>query len=388
MKYDIVALKNKMLVKYPFFGSIITNVQYEESENIETAGTDGKTIFYNPNFLDNLKPLQQIFVLAHEVCHIAFNHIPRSFEKDIDTWNIATDAIINQFLKRDGLEMTDGAVNIPDAINYDAEELYEKLLEDKTNKQEGHDTHSMWVKVANKNNENKTQNISEKEAFKKNIEEKKKRLEEFKESIINDAINRGTTTNSITRKINDIGVTKPLIDWRYVLKETIKYEVDYSYKNATIEDGVITANLEEIPMPEVEIVLDTSGSINETLLKNFLKECKNILKHSKLKVGCFDTKYYGFNNINCEEDIDTMKFIGGGGTDFNVAVRAFTRRIANKIIFTDGEAPMPNISLDIIWIVFSNKKINPKGGQVIYINDELLSKLNENTKVKKLINYK
>ena len=392
MKYDIIALKNKMLVKYPFFGTIIASVHYVEDENIKTAETDGKMIYYNPFFLEKLEPLQQTFVLAHEVCHIAFNHISRSFGKDMDTWNIATDAVINQFLKRDGLEMTNGAINIPQAINYDAEQLYEKLLKDKTIKKHGHDTHSMWVKVANKdkqnNNQSNNQNISEKEAFKKNLEEKKKILEEFKKSIINDATNRGTTTNSITRRIDDIGITKPLIDWRYVLKETIKYEVDYSYKNATIEDGVVTANLEELPIAEVEIVLDTSGSINEDLLKNFLRECKNILMHSKLKIGCFDTKFYGFNEIKCEKDIDEMKFIGGGGTDFNVAVRAFTRCVANKIIFTDGEAPVPNISCDAIWLVFSNKTINPKGGKVIYINKEELIQDIKEPKVKKLINYK
>ena len=57
-------------------------------------------------------------------------------------------------------------------------------------------------------------------------------------------------------------------------------------------------------MPETEIVLDTSGSINEILLKNFLRECKNILQHTKLKVGCFDTEFYGFHEIRTEEDIE------------------------------------------------------------------------------------
>ena len=142
--------------------------------------------------------------------------------------------------------------------------------------------------------------------------------------------------------------------------------------------------MEEIATPEVEIVLDTSGSIDVVLLKKFLSECKNILKYSKLKIGCFDTKFYGFHEVKNEEDIDNMKFIGGGGTDFNVAVRAFTRRVANKIIFTDGEAPMPNISFDAIWIVFSNKKIEPKGGKVIYVNKECLAKFEEKTKVKKI----
>ena len=128
-------------------------------------------------------------------------------------------------------------------------------------------------------------------------------------------------------------------------------------------------------MPETEIVLDTSGSVSESLLKNFLRECKNILKHTKLKVGCFDTEFYGFREIRNEADIENMKFEGGGGTDFDVAIDAFTRRVENKIIFTDGKASMPKTSLNVIWIVFDGKKIEPKGGRVIYITPEQLDKL-------------
>ena len=135
MKYDIAALKRKMLVKYPFFGSVVASVDYKENKGIPTAGTDGKTIYYNPDFLESLSVEQQTFVFAHEVCHIAFNHILRSEGKDPQIWNTATDAVINAFLKRDGLKMIDGGVDIAEAINYDAEQLYEKLLEEKKQQQ-------------------------------------------------------------------------------------------------------------------------------------------------------------------------------------------------------------------------------------------------------------
>ena len=78
-------------------------------------------------------------------------------------------------------------------------------------------------------------------------------------------------------------------------------------------------------MPETEILLDTSGSVSEVLLKNFLRECKNILDTSKVKVGCFNTEFHGFTELKSSEDIDNMSFQIGGGTDFNVAVGAFSR---------------------------------------------------------------
>lgn len=473
MKYDIAALKRKMLVKYPFFGSVVASVGYKEDKDIPTAGTDGETIYYNPEYLEGLSVEEQTFIFAHEVCHIAFNHILRSEGKNLELWNIATDGVINQFLERDGLKMAPGVVDMAEAINYDAEQLYEKLLQEKQQRQQqsvqgnsqqnqqgnqqqssggsqggnnqqqsqspqqgnsgsgssqgqsggesgedsqkedkskqdvGHDTHSMWEQAVKKHKEQQEktdkkeslldkllgkdkkdkektelkkkqeelESMGEKDAFKKNLEDKKKQLEELKEVISKQASQAGTSTNRGIRTVNDIGTAKPLIDWRYVLREAIKYDVDWSYKNATLEDGVVSANLEEQPMPETEIVLDTSGSINEVLLKNFLRECKNILQHTKLKVGCFDTKFYGFHEIRTEEDIEKMQFKGGGGTDFDVAVGAFSRRVENKIIFTDGYASMPNMPLDAIWIVFGWKKINPKGGKVIYIDNEQLERL-------------
>ena len=223
------------------------------------------------------------------------------------------------------------------------------------------------------------ESMGEKDAFKKNLEDKKKQLEELKEAISKQASQAGTSTNRDIRTVNDIGTAKPLIDWRYVLRETTKYD-----KNATLEDGVVSANLEEQPMPETEIVIDTSGSINEVLLKNFLRECKNILQHTKLKVGCFDTEFYGFHEIRTEEDIEKMRFEGGGGTDFDVAVGAFSRRVENKIIFTDGEASMPDMPLDAIWIVFGNRKIYPNGGKVIYIDEKQFERVyNCKIKIKK-----
>ena len=276
--------------------------------------------------------------------------------------------------------------------------------EDKSKQDVGHDTHSMWEQAVKKHKEQREktdkkeslldkllgkdkektelekkqeelESMGEKDAFKKNLEDKKKQLEELKEVISKQASQAGTSTNRDIRTVNDIGTAKPIIDWRYVLREAIKYDVDWSYKNATLEDGVVSANLEEQPMPETEIVLDTSGSINEVLLKNFLRECKNILQHTKLKVGCFDTEFYGFHEIRTEEDIEKMRLEGGGGTNFVVAVGAFSRRVENKIIFTDGKDSMPDMPLDAIWIVFGGEKINPKGGKVIHIDNEQLERL-------------
>ncbi len=504
---NIESIKRKLLVKYPFFGSVVANSNFIAEPAVGTAGTDGKNIYYNPNFIESITDEEQTFIFAHEICHIAFDHIFRSEGKDKDLWNIATDSVVNAFLKQDGLPIVEGGIDIPEAINYDAEEMYKKLLEKKKQQQQpngqgngknqkgsqqqsggngqsgnneqqsqpqqqssssgessqeqdkqsqeqscggsvedsqkdekqqdvGHDTHSMWDKAIEKRhqeeqsqsntgksydkdedkqslldklskmfdkkkeqqsqlqqldeNQNKEQEkkkneeikklteLGEKETFKQNKIERKKQLEELRKALASRSHGHGNTTNGERRNITDIGTSEPLIDWRRLLKEAVKYDIDWSYQNAGIENGVVTAYtayLEEMSRPETEIVLDTSGSIDETLLRNFLRECKNILQTSKVKVGCFDTQFYGFTEIKDVSDIDNLEFYGGGGTNFDVAVNAFTRRVENKIIFTDGDADMPSTPIDAIWIVFGGIKINPVGGKVIHIDDEQLDRL-------------
>ena len=74
-----------------------------------------------------------------------------------------------------------------------------------------------------------------------------------------------------------------------------------------------------------------------------------------------------------------MRFPRGGGTDFNVAVNAFSSRATNKIIFTDGHSRIhEKEARGVIWIVFGNEKINPKGGKVINIQKEQLKRLYQN----------
>ncbi len=483
MNKDVENIIDGLLIKYPFFGSVIAGTKIIEnndcsSNGIPTAATDGECIYYHKDVLKHSEE-ELKFLFAHEICHIAFDHINRSENKDKEVWNIATDAVINAFLKKDGLKLINGTVDMPEAINYDAEELYNILIKkknesnenesnnqnennDSSNQNENHkgpSNHAMWeVKIKEKNsnqngssnnqdnkndnsnqngssnnqdnkNDNSNQNgnennqsnqdekddlnnksntdkgrsnvdnkdgksdannqknskvkeniernkrMGERKVFEQNRIERKKQLEELRDNLAKQMTGAGTSTDESNLKVEDIGVAKPLIRWRRLLKENINFNVDWSYKNATIEDGVLTSHLEYLPSPLTEILLDTSGSISETLLKNFLRECKNILITSKVKAGCFDTKFYGFYPIRNLNDIDNMPFKGGGGTDFDVAVNAFSKRVENKIIFTDGCAPLPKKYLDAIWVVFGRYEFYPKGGKVIYINEEELKRL-------------
>lgn len=414
MSVNINHIKNNLIDRYPFFGSIIDSMEYMETPNcisngVPTAGTNGKTIYYHPD-IDKLTEKQQLFLFAHEICHVAFDHKKRGEEKNPQIWNYATDAVINAHLKKDGLELIENVVDLPWAIKYDAEEVYKKLLKkSKRNKDEfkngGHDDHDLWNEDTLGNNnsalvevkkeltgmmgEKEVLSAKDKGKVKKILQEVKSVLEEYQKdgqkssSSNNIFLGVGSTTNEDTVKFDNVGFAYPLINWPLILKRPTEIvELDWSYRNATLEDGVMLSNLEEssyVLQYLTEIVLDTSGSIDEELLKTFLRECKNILNFSRLKVGCFDTKFYGFTEIRTIADVEHLTFKGRGGTDFNVAVDAFSKTADNKVIFTDGEAYMPSKKIDAIWIIFGGNKINPNGGKVIYIDDQRLKEVMEQT---------
>ena len=383
MIYDITILKRKVLAMYPFFGSVAANVEYQEIEDTGIMKNDGSTIFYDPRYMSTLSDNDQLFLLAHELCHIAFEHKERGVGKDPTVWMSATDAVINQMLKRDGLEIISGGIDYPEAIDYSAEEYYELLLSEKLDIElidgqlEGQETPSDSHGESKQEDTGDNSDEDENEESYKELpleedrddedEDDEYTLIEEKESDAGNAVNRDIRT------VEEIGASAPLIDWRVILPNTINYGVDWSYSNAILEDNIVRPVLEELPIPETVIILDPSWSVDEDLLRNFLRDCKNRLTFSKMKAGCFDTVFYGFHDIRNEKDIDDMVFEGGGGTDFNAAVNAFTLRVDNRIIFTDGQAPMPDKPMNAIWVVYGDEEIAPDGGTVIRISPEQLN---------------
>jgi predicted metal-dependent peptidase len=91
-KEEMERVKRTVARKYPIFANqILLNIPVVEDKRIETAAVraeenekgelEPKLIKYNPEFMDNLSFEQQCFVLAHEICHVAFLHFLRSIHK-------------------------------------------------------------------------------------------------------------------------------------------------------------------------------------------------------------------------------------------------------------------------------------------------------------------
>lgn len=443
MKFDLKKTLSDILVMYPKFGTILANIYIEEDERVGTACTNGEYIKYNQKFMDSLKnEKEHMFLICHELFHIAFNHPERRINRNQELWNDVIDAVDNAHLMHDGLPLPScGGVNVPWAYDYDAETLYDMLYQDyqlmkKFQKevakslenalQDGlgrgvRTSHDMWgenfpskstssdsndsnskgnqssngkgssseedekIKKRKKENLQDAQEeltkLGEKKAFEENEKDKKEQLAKLKKQLIDNSIDKSSKLgNGSGTYIRDLGIIglgqyNKIIDWRYLLTPSItSYKMDWSYHNAEIEDGVLRPYLLKEPFAETEIVVDVSCSIGDELLKAFLYECKHIMQISKVKIGFFDTEFYGFKELRRQQDIDKIEIPGGGGTDFDVAVNAFSRRVINRIIFTDGYANMPKNKLKVIWVVFGNNMIDPQGSKVIYVDENKLVK--------------
>lgn len=456
----------RVLVKFPLFGHCVANLTIEKKESIDTACTDGQTMFYNPEFLAGLTNDEQVFLVAHEICHVVLNHIERSKGKNPKLWNIATDAVINACLQEEGLPMIQGGVNIPMALHHDAEEMYELLEkeQERRNQQEEEKTerhsqeeseedsqensenndsnsskgdskteskkdtnelsqndlsgidideisknignHEIWKEAVEKKEKEEREpnqsgeqeesqkkeslSKSEKDFFAENKKEKQKKLEEMKKKIIQESA-EASRQGGMLPGGGELDVEyemgkKGVIDWKKILLSSLKGQV-YDWRlGREVRYGVIPYQLKSQPKPVTEILLDTSGSISHTLLRNFMRECRSLLKESTIRVGCFDTEFYGFHEIRNEKDIENMRFEGGGGTNFDVAVEAFSPSAENKIIFTDGDAAIPKKRCNATWIVFDFPYFgfNPPGGKVIQMSmaqyDELCFEKEEHEK--------
>ena len=135
-------IKKLIIARYPRFASQIANTEFKYNSNLpyHTAGTDGKTIYIDPGYFAGLDLDNRIFLVAHELMHIKFEHKFRLKNRDGNmrdshVWNIATDAIINANLERDGFVIPNGSINIKGALKYNSEELYDLLYQEKQRQQ-------------------------------------------------------------------------------------------------------------------------------------------------------------------------------------------------------------------------------------------------------------
>lgn len=347
--------------KYPLYMGNLDNISFIETNIVDNFKVNNNNILYNSLILDTITD-ELFFLFAHELFHIINGDQKESVKHNKLIWDITSDLYINDFLVASGLLLPDNQMYYKDTCKFTKEELY-NYLNNLSNIPYTVNNHDLWNKIISFNNINELDDDYVVNLTGINYGE----LEDIKLNY--SSIHGDIITNSFG-KINS---SDNNLNWKKLLKDSMKTDWYNDYASLIIEDGFIKPSRFKNRKPSVEVLLDTSGSVSEQLLKNFLMELKKILKGTLVKVGCFDTRFYGFTTVNNQNDIDDLLIKGRGGTNYNIAISSFSKDVCNRIIFTDGEAEMPYQELDVIWIVYGNRIINPLGGKVIYLNQVVLS---------------
>lgn len=418
---EIDAIRDQVLARFPLLGTTMAKLKTVASDSIQTAATDGEVVYYAPKFFDTLTNDQRVFCYAHEVMHVAFNHILRSRDRNPQIWNIATDAVINQMLMGENLPMIDGGVNMVDAVGHSAEEVYEKLLEQQKNQEQqnqqgsgqqdqsgnqqmpnGPDNHQIWDDAVRRHERQKTRSkpsaddlknqpeqtpvaVQENDFSDKNRAERERIAEEMRRALDarRNQVSQDIRSEMMT-EFGDVGRAPAVMDWRRVLKKSLAQENDrWSYRRSSADNDYM-ARVEEMDdedRAETEVLLDVSGSVSDEFLRHFLRQLRPLLRDSDLRVGCFSDEFYPFVDIKSDRDINTFRIPPCGGTDWDLAVRSFSKRKnINKIVFTDGQAPgrMPRSDLrgqKIIWLVWGRQDFQPVCGRVIRVAPDTMSRM-------------
>ena len=231
--------------------------------------------------------------------------------------------------------------------------------------------------------------FDEREEFEDNRKEKREKFKSRREKNEKDIRN----TDKETIELGYIGKSKEEIDWKLLTRREIeKSETIWSQRRSIAENNY-AYRLEENDIEddaETEVMIDVSDSVDLKLVKSFLRQLKPLLQQSKLRVGCFNAKFWGLVDIKNERDIDNFTIPrkarenSAWTEDWDLAVRSFTKkREINKIVFTDGypcPGNMPKEDLkreNIIWLVYGNKVFKPCCGKVINITERQLEQLHQ-----------
>ncbi len=127
---DLVAQdRHKLLLRFPFTAAVVMrlDIVVERKDFLETAATDGRAIYINPDFYASLDADERLFVIAHEAWHCILGHFARRANRDPERFNVATDLEIHFLLTKEGFHPPFVLPHDPKWDGLSAEEIYERL---------------------------------------------------------------------------------------------------------------------------------------------------------------------------------------------------------------------------------------------------------------------
>ena len=366
-----------------------------------TCAVDIKgNLYYADEFINSISQDEIKGVVAHEVIHLAFIHLARLGQRDMQIWNICADIVANDMLLSDGFILPKGCIlpdndhsikfaniTIKDIDKKTAEIIYNEIPRQKKGSNNGNekgkgqkdvygfDSH-IFGEVDEKGN---TKQLSQAE-LDRISKDWTKRLTE----ATTWARQRGILPCGMERRLAELLNNK--VNWKDKLYKYITNQLPYDYSYArkskrSISSGVyLPSTLKENLL--ITIAVDCSGSVGDKEYSEFISEMIGISKSfNNVVMNClfWDTAVNNdliMKNGNIKL-IQDAKINGYGGTTFQ-CVTDYLKEQRKKpnilIVFSDGfvEEKYEKPSCKTIWVISKNGSV-----KIPESNNEVIIKLEE-----------
>jgi predicted metal-dependent peptidase len=386
VREQLITARVGLLLRASFFGNLATRLKLVNADEwCPTAATDGRNFYYNTRFIKMLRPKEIEFLFGHEVLHCVYDHFGRRGERDPQLWNIANDYCVNQDLKEHNVG--EFITSVP--CLYDkkyrgmsSEEVYDDLYQNA----EKIDISKLLDQMLDEHlgGEGDEDGDSDQEGDGKGRPRLSKAdrqaiRDEIKEAMLAAAAASGDAGNlpgGVKRLIQEL--TEPKMNWRELLRMQLESTIksDYTWMRASRKGwhmDAVMPGMKLDPMIDIAVAIDTSGSIGEAMLRDFLSEIQGIMDSFpayRIHVFCFDTEVHNPAQYNSDnlDSITEYEPGGGGGTDFTAIydyLKAEEIEPKRLVVFTDGY-PFGSWGdsnyCDTVWIIHSNPNPEPPFG--------------------------
>lgn len=318
-----------------FYGRLAMYLKPVQTTRIPTLAVDGRHVFYNPNFILGLKPHIMKSAVVHEISHCIYEHTLRRGSRNPVLWNCAGDYAINQDLEDAGFTLGTGWLIDAKYKGMSAEHIYD-LLSD---------------------NQDKNPNQPPPEALCEILPPKNDVAEEFADpttvcevdmtSVAADwrvavaeaaaAAKPGDMPGRMKRMIDESVQNK--VPWREVLHQfvtSVSGMGDYTWSRPNrrfLAHGLYLPSLYTEAMGCIDVVIDTSGSIDAPTLSAFGAEVRGVVeavRPERTRVIYCDAEINHIDVFERGEDL-TFDMHGGGGTDFRPPFDMIKREGTNPV---------------------------------------------------------
>lgn len=394
VREKLITARVGLLLRASFFGNLATRLKLVNADEwCGTAATDGRHFYYNSRFIQMLKPKEIEFLFGHEVLHCVYDHFGRRGNRDPQMFNIANDFCVNADLvkHRVGEKITTvPCLHDPKYDGMSSEEIYDKLMENV----QKISMEDLLDKLIDEHMDGDDDGSGEgdgdqegKGKPKLSAADRQAIKDEIKEAMLAAAQTTdgaGNIPAGVMRMIKEL--TEPQMNWRELLRMNLESTIksDYTWMRPSRRGWHMEAVMpgrKNDEMIDIAIAIDTSGSIGEKMLKDFLGEVQGIMDSFpayKIHIVSFDTDTYNpaqYDSDNLDSIMD-YEPAGGGGTDFDAIYRYLKdediqpRRL---VVFTDGY-PFGSWGdenyCDATWILHGTTTIVPPWGTYAYYEEE------------------